>query len=113
MREVIVTGGRDYRNLGKVKEVLDLFDISHLIQGGASGADLIAAGYSTLYPKITSITIQADWTKHGKAAGPIRNREMLMKYPNAIVVAFPGGKGTENCIKQALELGHLVLQVRE
>jgi len=112
MKDIIVTGGRDYNNWDKVQKVLSLFDIGLLIQGGASGADRLAQKYCDFY-QINSFLVEAEWDKHGRAAGPIRNLEMLKKYPNAIVVAFPGGAGTENCVKQAISRGHIVLRVQE
>ena len=45
----------------------------------------------------------ADWNKHGRAAGPIRNRDMA-EYADCLV-AFEGGRGTQNMIKTAKELG--------
>lgn len=112
MKEIIVTGGRDYSNRGTIQKTLGLFHIGLLIQGGASGADLLAKEYAEDYD-VKCITVEADWTKHGRAAGPIRNREMLLKYPNAIVIAFPGGRGTEDCIRQAVSMKRTVLMVRE
>ena len=46
----------------------------------------------------------ADWKRHGRAAGPIRNGEMLKDRPD-LVVAFPGGKGTANMVTQATNAG--------
>ena len=46
----------------------------------------------------------ADWTKHGKAAGPIRNQKMLDECPD-LVVAFPGGKGTADMVRRAMKAG--------
>lgn len=46
----------------------------------------------------------ADWDKHGKAAGPIRNQMMVDKAPN-YMVAFPGGNGTRDCARRADEAG--------
>ena len=110
MKDVIVTGGRNYSDRDKVKSVLDLFDIGALIQGGAKGADALALEYSK--PRyITEVTIDADWDRHGKQAGPIRNRAMLDAYKNAVVVAFPGGPGTRNSINEALKRKMLVIQV--
>lgn len=108
--EVIVTGGRDFDNKSLLNYVLNLFDISRLIQGGASGADKLALNYALLND-IPSKTFNADWEAHGKAAGPIRNGQMLKAYPRALVLAFPGGKGTENCIKLAKETKHVVLRI--
>jgi len=109
---VIVTGGRDYEDYAMVADVLDLFDADLIIQGGAAGADRMARDYA-YQNNIICETVKADWNKHGKAAGPIRNLEMLKKYPNAVVVAFPGGKGTENCVKQAASLNMIVLTVHK
>jgi len=56
----------------------------------------------------------ADWKKHGRAAGPIRNREMVRLAAHlgvAACIAFPGGAGTEDCTKQAVAAGLLVLRV--
>lgn len=112
MKDVIVTGGRDYNDNETIKNILDLFDIGLLIQGGANGADRGAAMYASVN-SIPYITVKADWDKHGKAAGPIRNREMLLKYPNAIVIAFPGGKGTDDCVRQAVALKRTVLRIQQ
>lgn len=110
MKDVIVTGGRDYQDDVTVKRVLDLFDIGLLIEGGARGADELARQYAA-ERGIQRETVHAEWTKNGRGAGPIRNREMLERYPNAIVIAFPGGRGTENCVSQAVLLGRTVLRV--
>lgn len=112
MKRIIVTGGRDYNNRQKVKEVLDFINPDVVIQGGASGLDSLAKAWANAREK-ASFTEEADWDKYGKAAGPIRNRTMLELFPDAIVVAFPGGKGTADCIKAALERKMLVLEVRE
>lgn len=52
---------------------------------------------------------EADWGKHGRAAGPIRNRKMLEHVE--LLIAFPGGRGTEDCIRAAHEQGIPVLRV--
>lgn len=112
MKDVIVTGGRDYNDWEKVQSVLKLFDIGLLIHGGCSGADSLAQKYGDYNPVFPTKVFEADWDKYGKSAGPIRNRLMLTEHPNAIVVAFPGGRGTANCIEMALKFGMIVLVVR-
>lgn len=107
---IIVTGGRDYSDQKKVDEVLDLLMPDLVIQGGASGADSLAYNWC-MRNKVEGKTYQADWNAHGKAAGPIRNRQMIEENPEAIVVAFPGGKGTSSCIEIAKQFGRLVLSV--
>ena len=42
-----------------------------------------------------------EWKGYGKAAGPIRNRRMLDDFQPDLVLAFPGNKGTNDCIAAA------------
>lgn len=110
MTDVIVTGGRDYDDYLKLFRVLDLLGPTLIIEGGASGADRFARAYAH-NNSLPLDTVEADWQKHGRAAGPIRNKAMLLKHPGAIVVAFPGGAGTANCVSQAKAMGRLVIRV--
>jgi hypothetical protein len=110
MQVVIVTGGRNYWDAGLLARVLDAFEIKLLVQGGASGADLLAAEYAQLR-NIPCETVRAEWANEGRSAGPRRNKRMLEKYPYAIVVAFPGGRGTMDCVNQAIKNRMVVLQV--
>lgn len=113
MKKVVVTGGRYYSDSVMVFDVLDFLRPDILFQGGANGADLLAKEWAGDFD-CEVVTVEANWDKHGKAAGPIRNGEMLDKAgSDAIVIAFPGGKGTENCIKQAKERNMIVLRVEE
>lgn len=110
--KIIVTGGRHYQNENKLTETLDELKPSTIIQGGATGADLLARTYA-LKNNIQTKTYHADWTKHGRAAGPIRNREMLQENLDATVIAFEGGNGTRNCVKTAQLLGMRIIVVEE
>ena len=51
----------------------------------------------------------ADWIRHGRAAGPIRNEQMLREGCPDLVVAFhddPGlGRGTADMVRRALAAG--------
>lgn len=102
---VIVTGGRDYADREMVRLALDyvLERVAPLavIQGGASGADELARRWSWGLEDVSLITVPANWNKHGKAAGPIRNRTMLEQCDPDMVIAFPGGRGTANMIRIA------------
>lgn len=106
--KVIVTGGRDYDERAFVYETLDKIHanvgITLLIQGGARGADRLALEWAKSRG-IPFLTYEADWDTHGKAAGMIRNRQMLKENTDALVVAFPGGNGTIGCVKEAMRLG--------
>jgi hypothetical protein len=84
----------------------DLF----IIAGGARGVDTAAIDWAIIY-WVTYQEYYADWEKYGKAAGAIRNKQMLDEGKPDVVIAFPGGKGTANMIKQAEERGIKVIRV--
>lgn len=111
MSEIIVTGGRNYSDKQKIDSVLSFINPTKIIQGGASGADWLAKNWA-LKNDTLCVTVYADWDTYGKAAGPMRNLKMINDFPNAIIVAFPGGKGTANCIANAVESGRIVLEVK-
>lgn len=76
-----------------------------IVNGQAPGADVLADDLAKGYG-IDRDPYPADWDKYGKAAGPIRNKQMLDEGKPDIVVAFldrpeEDSKGTRNMIKQA------------
>lgn len=85
--------------------------ISVLIHGAAHGADTLAGEWAAA----NSVPVEAypaDWTTYGRAAGGIRNRQMLEDGRPDIVLAFAGGKGTANMIAQARKAGVRVIEVK-
>lgn len=79
--------------------------ITAIIHGGAMGADQ-AAGIWAIQHRIEQIVFKPDWTKHGKAAGPIRNQEMLSAKPDMVLAFWDGrSRGTEDMINRARKAG--------
>jgi hypothetical protein len=111
----IVCGSRDSVDRDGVFAGLDEVHakqpISLVIEGGADGVDHFAFLWAA-ERKVGSLTVDADWNKYGKAAGPIRNRAMLDERPD-VVIAFihNSGPGTANMIRQAENSGVLVIKV--
>lgn len=105
---VLVCGGREYKDKERVYLELDTLD-SHfgpllIISGVARGADSFGIdwgeerGYEVL-------KFPADWHTYGRAAGHIRNQQMLQTALPDLVLAFPGGTGTADMVRRALKAG--------
>lgn len=116
MTRVLVCGGRDYLDKEEAFRVLDALDmqrgISCIIHGAARGADTLADNWA-FKRSVETEAYPADWTKHGKSAGPIRNQEMLAASAPDVVLAFPGGRGTSHMVSIAKAKGVEVLLAAE
>lgn len=100
---VLVCGGRTYEEWKTVSRVLASLKPTVIIQGGAPGADRLAAKWADVNG-VPLVTYPALWHQ-GKKAGPIRNDFMLKDSRPDLVVAFPGGKGTEDMVRKAQDAG--------
>lgn len=99
-RRVLACGGRRYADYVKVCRELDALLTSGmkvLITGGATGADELASRWAK-DRAIPQIIMPAAWDRLGPKAGPARNRWMLEYAVPDLVVAFPGGRGTDHML---------------
>jgi hypothetical protein len=109
--KVLICGGRDFEGAEFLGRVLEGLNISSLLHGGARGADRLAG----LWAKGKGIPVEvweAEWEEYGKAAGALRNERMLREGEPDLVVAFEGGRGTEDMVRRARRAGVPVLQPR-
>jgi hypothetical protein len=122
---VLVCGGREFDDWDLLNHTLyELFDSGLrdltepfvIIQGGAKGADFLGrvwGKYKAIEYPVEVIEYPADWKQYGKAAGSIRNKQMLDKGNPDLVVAFPGGTGTADMVRRAKKAGVEVVEVKE
>lgn len=103
---VLVTGGRNFLDRPAVYAALDEVKdgLECVIVGDATGADNFAWSWC-VQNQIPCRRFWADWLTHGKAAGPIRNQQMLVEGKPDLVLAFPGGRGTEDMVRRAERAG--------
>lgn len=114
---ILICGSRTWKDSAAIEgalfdygihRVIETHDTEHLtvIEGGANGADKIAGEIAQkndwklkVYP--------ADWQRYGKAAGFIRNSQMLHDGKPDLVLAFWDGKsrGTAMMIELAEKAG--------
>lgn len=115
---IAVTGGRDYADYYHVARVLD--EENHLsprrlviVQGECSygGADRLAKDWCK-ETRTPCIGMPAWFTSLGRGAGPIRNGWMLDFLPIYKLIAFPGDRGTNDCVQQAIKREILVRDER-
>lgn len=96
--------------------------ITAVYEGGAEGWDRDGreAAKALGIPWVVFSISPEEWTQHGKAAGPMRNRDMLRGFtkfapiePAEAVLAGPGGDGTADMIRQARKAGLPVLDLAD
>ncbi|MCX5938289.1 MAG: hypothetical protein NTW02_08825 [Cyanobium sp. LacPavin_0920_WC12_MAG_62_9] len=87
--------------------------VQALLHGAARGADQAIASAADQLGWL-QISCPAAWKQNGRAAGPIRNRQMLERSidltadlplgAGLLVIAFPGSRGTASLLDQARRL---------
>ena len=105
--KVLVCGSRHFNDYALLKETLDgITGITKIIHGAARGADTLAGQYGER-AEIPVQAFPADWGTHKRAAGPIRNIQMLKEGKPDLVVAFmgPNSRGTKHMVTIAQKQG--------
>ena len=117
--KVVICGSRTFNNYNILKAFCDKILINKakthelvVISGNAKGADVLGERYAeekgykcSKYP--------ANWDKHGKGAGFMRNDEMLKIADGVIAFSKAKSKGTEHMIQIAKQAGKGVRVYRE
>lgn len=114
MVRVIVAGSRSFNDFNLLEKELMTYFKEHnlhradveIISGTATGADKLGETFAEKYGlKLTKFP--ANWEKHGKSAGFIRNQEMVhyAKDNNGVLFAFwdETSPGTKNTIKLSID----------
>ncbi|MEW6505502.1 MAG: DUF2493 domain-containing protein [Chloroflexota bacterium] len=97
--KVIIAGSRWIADIALIMEAIDQsgYVIDEIVSGGAKGPDTLAI-QTAQRQGIRCRVFPADWGKHGRAAGPIRNRQMA-EYADALIAIWDGvSKGTGHMI---------------
>lgn len=111
--KTIIAGSRKIEDETQVIKILDGYfragmPITEVVCGMAKGVDMIGWWWA----KVLGIPVKefpADWDKYGRAAGPIRNKQMGDYADNAIVIYRPSvSKGSKNMIKVMKKLNKQV-----
>lgn len=106
-----VVGSRGFSNYNLLKRELDNLRISKIISGGARGADSLAEVYARKN-EIEVKIFPADWNKHGRRAGYLRNKEIVEECDYLIAFWDGNSRGTAHSIELARAQGKLLKVVR-
>ena len=103
--KILICGDRNYKNWEKIQNYLNTLDSETIIiHGCAKGADSLAGNLANGLG-LNILRFPADWDTHGRAAGPIRNQQMLDEGQPDLVVYFhddiENSKGTNDMITRA------------
>jgi hypothetical protein len=106
MRRIIIAGSRGFSDFpllyAKCEEVLANISEAEIVSGTARGADKLGEHYASL-KGYRVCQFPADWDKHGKSAGYVRNKEMA-DYADTLIAFWDGeSKGTKHMIDLATE----------
>ncbi len=112
---VLVCGGRDCQDPLYVENTLDRLlaargPFRQLIHGGARGADRMAGKWARDHG-VLEWDFLPEWHRVGASYGLSRNQRMIAEGAPDLVVAFPGGSGTDSMCELARAAGIEVLEV--
>ena len=107
--KIAVVGSRGFNSYSFLNDNLNRligensWEVTHVVSGGAKGADGLAALWAKLH-NVPLIEFLPDWDTYQKAAGYIRNRQIITEAD--VVVAFWDmiSAGTKHSIDISYEL---------
>jgi hypothetical protein len=108
--KVLCCGSRDWTAWEPIwRELRGLSGITEIVHGDCRGADKMC-GYVAKKLGYPVHPFPADWDQFGRAAGMIRNGQMLKEHPDiGLVLAFHDNmatsRGTKNMVEQARAAG--------
>lgn len=115
--KLIIAGSRTLKpTYGFIRCAMEMLEmqkhepITHIVSGCAEGVDSKGEEWAAHNERMVQ-RFPADWKKHGKAAGPIRNREMAA-YADVLLLIWDGeSKGSSNMKQEMIKLKKPVYEV--
>lgn len=103
---VIIAGSRTLDDVALVRRAVEAsgFTVTSVISGGARGVDACGKAWAA-DNGIPVEQMHAEWNRYGRAAGPIRNRQMA-EQADALIAVWDGeSRGTRHMIEEARRRG--------
>lgn len=109
---ILICGSRTWSDTGEITRLLwkfgDRRDGNVVVHGGAEGADKLGAHVAESHYGLKTEEFKADWDRHGKSAGPIRNQQMLdsgFDHALAFIDLNNDGPGTRDMLERLIKAG--------
>lgn len=108
---LVIAGSRYFDNPHTVLPLIDILasdlDPWTVLCGGAKGIDKLG-GIWALMNDIDVDPYEADWTKYGKRAGPIRNAKMASNCDQVLLIRMADSQGSLSMKHEAEQRGKVV-----
>lgn len=104
--KVIIAGSRTITDYSCLTNAIRMakFDVTEVVCGMAAGADRLGQKWA-IANNIPIREMPANWSKHGKPAGMIRNKQMA-EYADAAIILWDGkSKGARNMLDEMKRVG--------
>lgn len=101
--KVIIAGSRKVEDYKLVVQAMERcgYEVTEVVCGMATGIDTLGYRWAQCFNKPIK-EMPADWNRHGRSAGPIRNRQMA-EYADAAVIIWDGkSRGSRNMINEMI-----------
>ncbi len=113
---VLVCGGRDGQDEDYVEKTLDRLlatrgPFERVIHGDARGVDRMAGKWARDHG-VLEWDFLPEWHRVNEHDGLSRNQRMILTGAPDLVIAFPGGEGTQNMIDAAKAADIEVIEVQ-
>lgn len=111
--KIAIIGSRDFNDKSLLNQILEPYKskITYIISGGARGADTLGEEWANENGVKTQI-FYANWDKHGKQAGFIRNVDIIESCDGCIAFWDGESKGTKHSLSLCEKLGKPVKIVK-
>ncbi|MCP3929400.1 MAG: DUF2493 domain-containing protein [Bacteroidetes bacterium] len=113
--KVAITGSRQFKNYELFKKIMEQYaiDATHIISGGAKGADHLAERYAKENGLLLTV-IRPDYQSYSSKYAPLQRNSKIVQQADLVIAFYVNGKrsgGTLDAAKKAIAAGKRLIEV--